>query len=746
MLFLQKMRGCNKIIQCRALRNALRGALTSVLLLASACSTTKLVPEGEHRLKENKVVVVNPEKQTDANLNLSSFYRQKANAGSLIRQWIYNWGDNSGSKFDKWTKRAGEVPVIYDSIAVYSTEQSMLSHLEFLGYYGSSITDSVSFKGKLAEQFYFVHLGKQYPVHKIDYIIKDSVLKRITDKDSSSYTIHKGSILSEKLLENESTRLSQVYRNNGFWGFTKNYFFYYADTTAIRDSAELFVRLEDYTRNEVPSAARPHKQYCLNRISIVPQRGLKVRQSFLDEINRLHPGDMYNESAVTNTYERFSSVPLFQSVSVELSEADSSKLDCLIALTPSKLQSLQLNLEASVNSSSLFGISPSIQWTHKNIFGGGERLSLGFMGNFQTMLKNTSVRANEFGVSANLTFPKFLFLSDDMFPNNLPRTEFQLTYNYQNRPEYTRNILSASYGYRLDVGKTHFLQIYPLQMSAVRLYNVDADWIKNLTDPFLQYAYKNHFDLGSGVVYYFTTNPKQANKTYFYLRSQTDVAGNVICAFNKLLKTDDSGSRLIWGVPYAQYVRENLMLVYTYKFGRSNKFGLAFRLDAGAGYAYGNSTKLPFERLFWVGGANSLRGWQARSVGPGSSAKDSTFKIANQTGDMKIEANVEFRFPIFNVVYGCLFYDAGNVWNLPKKASDIQVGEDVSKGTFNISTLGKSVAMDYGLGLRVDLTALLVRVDFGVQLFDPVRQSFVNPRYMFKDNACALHLGIGLPF
>ena len=747
MLFLHSMGSKRRMIQCEALRISRSLALISAFLLAFSCSTTKLVPDGEHRLQENRIVITNPsDNETSSSLNLTSFYRQKANEVFNFPLWIYNWGDNSGKPMDKWVRKIGEAPVIYDSTAVYGTELAMLSHLEYLGYYGSAITDSVSYKGKLAKQYYFVTLGKQFPINKIEYIVKNPVLKGITDDDEVNYTIHKGSYLSEYALENESTRLAQVYRDKGFWGFTKNFFFYYADTTAVRDSAAMFVRLEDYTRNESAEAARPHVQYYLNQISIVPQRGLAVRQSFLQEINRLKPGDMYSEKAVNNTYERFSSVPLFQTVNVQLTEVDSAKLDCLISLTPSKLQGIQLNLEASVNSSSLFGISPSVQWTHKNIFGGGERLSIGFMGNFQFMLKQSNIHSNEFGVSTNLSIPKFIFLSDRAFPNSLPRTEFQLTYSYQNRPEYTRHILSASYGYRFDIGKSHSFQLYPVQMSAVRLDNVDAEWLKNLTDPFLQYAYKNHFDLGSGAVYYYTTNPKNLNKTYFYLRSQTDLAGNVICMFDNLLKKEDSGAHLIWGVPYAQYVREDVTMAYTYKFGATNDMGLAWRLNVGTGYAYGNSTKLPFERLFWAGGANSLRGWQARSVGPGCSPKDSTFKIANQTGDMKIETNLEFRFPIYKVFYGCVFYDAGNVWNLPRKSSDTEISGEVPLGTFSWSRLGKSIAMDYGVGLRVDLTALLVRVDFGVQLFDPVKQTFLNPRYMFKDNAFALHLGIGLPF
>ena len=714
------------------------------ILMLSGCSTTKLVPEGEHRLKENKITIENSDDYSSSDLN--SFLKQKAGGGLNLPLWMYNWGDGSGSSWDKFTKKIGRAPVIYDSTAVYSSEVSMLSHLEFLGYYNSSIRDSVDFKGKNATQHYFVNLGKRFPINKVDYVIRDTVLRRLTD-EGAGYAIKKGDYLSEKLLENESARLSQIYRNNGYWGLTKYYFFYYADTTAVRDSAALYVRLEDYSRNEQPSAAKPHARYYLRQISVVPMRGLKVRSSFTDEVNRLKAGDMYSEEAVTNTYNRFSSVPLFQTVNVQLTEADSSHVDCSILLTPSKLQSVKVNLEASVNSSSLFGISPSVQWTHKNIFGGGEVLSFGFMGNFQFMLNSSNVHSNELGVSTTLSIPKFLLLSDKLFPKNLPKTEFNITYNYQNRPEYTRNILSSAYGYRFDVGGQYFLQLNPLQASIVRLSNVDDEWLSHLTDPFLQYSYKNHFDLGSGAVFYFTSNPKGASVSNFYARWQLDVAGNVLSLFNSSLKVDEDSNHLIWGIPYAQYVRNEISLVYTWKFGPSNNFALAGRFTGGAGISYGNSTTLPFERLFWVGGANSLRGWQARSVGPGSAPRDTTFKIANQTGDMKLEANLEFRFPLFSVLRGAVFFDAGNVWNIPKDMTSLLSEEAGSnRGEFRFSTLGTSVAMDYGVGIRLDLSAILVRVDFGVQLYNPSKQSFVNPKNIFRDDACALHFGIGLPF
>ena len=407
------------------------------------------------------------------------------------------------------------------------------------------------------------------------------------------------------------------------------------------------------------------------------------------------------------------------------------------------MQGFKVNLETSINSSGLFGVSPQISYYHKNIFRGGEWLNLSFMGNFQFKFKD-NVRSNEFGVSGGLSFPKFFPLPYRYFNEAVPRTDVNISYNFQNRPEYTRNIISTSYGYVGNVKSRFFYQVYPIQMNIVNLFNLDQDFYNTLAnDPFLRNAYQNHFDLGSGGILYYTTNSEAIPKsTYFYTRFQMDIAGNLLSAFKPLMQKDADGSGMIWNTPFSQFVRAELTVGRTWIFGKNDGQSVATRLVAGAGYAYGNSSALPFEKHFYGGGSNSLRGWQARTVGPGLSAMDKSFVIPNQTGDMRLEANIEYRFNIVWKLAGAVFVDAGNVWTLQGANT-----EENRLGRFRWDTFGDSIAANWGAGIRLDFGFLLLRLDMGMRIHDPARaEKWVGPDQWFKRDGYALHFGVGYPF
>ena len=328
----------------------------------------------------------------------------------------------------------------------------------------------------------------------------------------------------------------------------------------------------------------------------------------------------------------------------------------------------------------------------------------------------------------------------------MPRTEINASYNYQNRPEYTRNMISTSYGYSgsLRNGK-FFYQFYPIQAKIVRLTNLDPNFYTTLSgNPFMRDAYQNHFDVGSGLVAYYTTSTALVPKeTYEYARLQLDASGNVLSLFNKAMKSDEYDSRLIWNTPYSQYIRTELTLGKTFVFGKNGGQALAIRLLGGVGYAYGNSSTIPFEKQFYSGGANSMRGWQARSLGPGNSKADTTFVIPSQTGDVKLEANLEYRFPMFWKLCGAVFTDVGNIWTL--KETD---GDDGSHTHFDLKNLAASLAADWGIGLRVDLNFLILRLDMGMKVYDPSLDTsrWRSPSQWLKKDGYTLHFGVGYPF
>ena len=641
-------------------------------------------------------------------------------------------------------QKVGVPPVIYDPDLVDLSIDNLKNRLNYLGYYGSKVTSEIKVKKKKVEVTYNVTLGKKYPIKEINYVLpQKGPFAQAFLKDTLNMMVRPGDFLSEASLDAETVRSSAVMRNEGYYSFNKNYYFFEADTLSVPDSAILQLKINEFTRNETAREAKPIRKFYIDNVSISYPKSLKFRDKILRDLTTIYPGQVYSADEVNKTYSRLSALKVFSSVNIGMTQVDTNLVDCSISMAQSKLQGFKVNLESSINSTGLFGISPQLSYYHKNIFRGGEWLNLSFMGNFQFKFNN-SIRSNEFGVSAGLSFPRFFPLPYKLFTGAIPRTDIKFSYNYQSRPEYTRNILSTQYGYNGNIDDKFFYQAYPLQLNVVQLSDLDQNFYNSLVnDPFLRNAYQNHFDLGSGATLYFTTNPESIPKTtYFYTRLQFDIAGNMLSAFKPLMHKDANGAGMIWKTPFSQFVRAELTLSRTWIFGRNSGQAIATRLLAGAGHAYGNSTSLPFEKHFYAGGANSLRGWQARTVGPGLSPMDKSFVIPNQTGDMRLEANIEYRFDLFWKLAGAVFVDAGNVWTLKDDNT-----EDGKLAMFRWDTFGDSIAANWGAGVRLNFGFLLLRLDIGMKVHDPAREAkWVNPAQWLETENYALHFGVGYPF
>ena len=717
--------------------------IPAALLMAFAisCSTTRALQDGEFRLAKNKVEIVN---NKEFNPNILTPYIKQKHRGWTPMQYVYNWTNGKGKAWDRFVQKIGAAPVVYNPDMVDSSIENMTNHLEYLGYYGSSIESKIKVRRRNVGVTFMVNLGKQYVIKNLDIVLPDhGEFAGDFLADTAAMTIKPGSFLSESALEKETVRSSSVMRNKGYYDFSKNHYFFEADTLSVPGSALLQLTINEYTRNETPADAEPIRKFYFDSVSINYPKSLKIRNQVLTGLNTIIPGNTYDESEVNNTYLRLSALRTFSSVNIGMTQTDTNKVSSSIALTQSKMQGFKVNLETSINSSGLFGVSPQISYYHKNIFRGGEWLNLSFMGNFQFKF-NENVRSDEFGVAAGLSFPKFFPLPYSLFKEAIPRTDVKLSYNYQNRPEYTRNIISATYGYTGNISNKFFYQYYPLQINIVNLFNLDQGFYDTLAnDPFLRNAYQNHFDLGSGGTLYYTTNAEAIPRTsFFYTRLQLDIAGNILSLFKPLMDVDSNGSAMIWDTPFSQFVRGELTLGRTWIFGKKDGQSIATRLVAGAGYAYGNSSALPFEKHFYGGGANSLRGWQARTVGPGLAPMDKSFVIPNQTGDMRLEANIEYRFDMFWKFAGAVFLDAGNVWTLQGGDTD-----DYREGLFRWDSFGKSIAANWGAGLRLNFGFLLLRLDLGLKIHDPARYDrWVRPDMWLKKDGYALHFGVGYPF
>jgi len=583
-------------------------------------------------------------------------------------------------------------------------------------------------------------------------------------------------IFSESLLERESERISTHLRKFGYYNFTKNYISFVADTLQGNSEVSITVRFKDGT-------LAPQQRFKMESIHVYPgwqpekaiqsidyessmdsidYKGIKIfyhnklnlRPQVITRMNRLETGNYYDELLVNTTYNRFSSLRLFSGVTLQFDalnppsnvmdednenlKTPDGMLQCQIRLIPSKIQGYKINLEASSNSSGLIGISPALSYFHKNIFKGGEWLTMSFSGNFQFKF-NDPVKSTELGASANLSFPTFLFpLPHSWFNDYTPQTDVNTSYSFQQRPEFIRNILSVTFGYNWRNRERLHFRFAPIQLSIVRLYNVDSTFYKSLNDPFLINSYQDHFDLGSSFTLYYTTdNAPLPKNSYYYFRWTTELSGNSLGLFSGKMRKDLTGSHLLWGTAYSQYWKNEINTVYTWK--PVPEHSIAMRFYGGIGIAYGNSDALPFEKLFYAGGANSLRAWQARAIGPGSMPLDTTFTIPNQTGDVKIEANIEYRPKLFWKIEGALFVDAGNVWTLRQDP-----GREA--GAFRIKDFAKEIAVAAGVGIRLNLEFVLLRLDMGLVLRDPYLQKWTPMPQWFKPNTYAIQFGVGYPF
>ena len=700
-------------VKIRSASYFLAWVLAGVLL--TSCGASKLAAD-QYALTKNKIEIKGP--RADLKLSDISPYIKQQPPGFL----------DYGKK------------VPFEERLVGVSEDKIREHLRYLGYYDAEVSSEVTLKKQRASVVYRIIPGDRIKIWRVIYDMPErGSFAEDFYTDTLNVSVKAGDWLAEQTLEAETERSASVMRNMGYYGFSKNHYYFEADTLSGRDSVTLKMQVREYTRNENESSAHELRKSWIGTVAVNHPERLRLSEKVLKDLNTIRPGSLYSEKDVSNTYNRFRSLQLFSSVGVELSQPVPDTVDCQINLTPSRLQGFKVNFETSTNSTGLIGISPQLNYYHKNIFHGGERLNLGFLGNFQFRF-NDKVRSNEFGVSVGVSIPQFLGLPNRIMDGpELPRTEIKSSFNYQDRPEYTRHILSGSFGYSGRFYRHFFYQFYPLQVNFVRLYNLDPDFYKTLeSNPFMRYTYQDHFDAGAGGMLYYTSGEDLTDlEPSRYVRFSGDLSGNVISLFRSALPQAPTGEGLILGAPFTQYVKGEFTYGRAWRFGADNGQAIATRVLGGIGYAYGNSTALPFEKQFYCGGAGSMRGWQARALGPGRSGIYKAFSIPSQTGDVKLEANVEYRFTLVGKLEGALFYDLGNVWTINNEA--------FPEGNFD-KDFYKSLAMDWGLGLRFKLSFLVARLDFGMMIYEPCIDLWRGPSLWLRNDGYALHFGVGYPF
>lgn len=720
-------------------------AVAASVLPVASCSTTRVLAPDESRLEKNIVRIT--DSKTYSSSQLIPYIKQQPN-GSLLFGWnpllnIYNWSDGSDKFFSKLWRKLGVAPVVYNSSLVGASIENITNHLHYQGYYHASVTASESTKKRRARVTYTVTLGDRMPLSELTYTLPSQGTLSEDFFADKGCLLQAGVPLSEETLEAEASRSASFLRNKGYYGISSGNYFFHADTLASDGTAKLDYGIREYTRGSLPSSANELVKYRFGEVRILTPDDLKVRPKLLSALNAISEGDQYSDDAVHTTYGRFTSMNLFGGVSIETKPRENGIVDCDISLSKAKQKGLKVNLEASATSTGLFGVSPKLTFYDKNIFHGGEMFSLGFSGDFQ-MKPREHTKSNEFGVSARLSFPAIAFLHSHTRTTSIPRTEVGIGYTFQDRPEFKRHLATASVGFTGSVQKKFFYQVSPLKISYILLNNLSDSFRETVRkNPFLSTSYYSHIDAGLVSSFYLTTCTDIVPKvSWRYIRLNLDASGNVIGAFRRFIPVSEDGQRLIFNVPFSQYVRGEVNMGATWRFGRKDGQAFATRFILGAGYAYGNSVSMPFEEQFFVGGASSMRGWQARTLGPGGGALVTDFLIPSQTGDFKLELDLEYRLRLFWKFEAALFAESGNVWMLKSV-------EGFPEYSFRFKDFYKTLAGDWGFGLRLNLDFILIRLDLGLKVYDPTRAEgnrWVAPNQWFKKNGYTLNFGIGYPF
>ena len=768
------------------------------LLLLVSCSSTKYVGEGEYLL--DKVEIVSDGK-TYKNSDLKPYLRQQPNFKAFgLMKWqlfVYDWsGRNEKKWINKQLRRMGEAPVILDTTLVTQSVDELKRFFINKGYMNAEVSASIdTSRSKKAVVPYRIVPNTPYRIHnysmdlsdpKIDSIAKlkpphRSVLASAFRTYSDDYTslIKDSALFDRDVLDKERQRLTTLLRRRGYYAFNRDYLSYIADSSLNRNIVDLDMLLKPY-RLQKPDGTvvdTLHRQYYIKDVSIVTdydpltleennampydtvrtggidilygKNGRSIRPGVLRKSNYIMPGRLYNERTVEQTYSSFATLRALRNVNIRFSEVeenDTMKLNCTILTSPAKLQGFGVDLEGT-NSAGDFGFASSLNYQHRNLFKGSEVFSAKVRGAYEALSGNQSEGNNfwEFGTEASVLFPRFLFpfLHENFRRKIRATTELKVSYSIQTRPEFKRAIVSAGWNYiwqeRSNMQARHVFKL--LDIDYVHLPKISQSFKDSLPESTLLYNFTDQFIVGYGYTYSFNNyDPQNRLRNTHSVRFSFEMAGNLLYGLSHLTGADkdDEGRYKLFGINYAQFVKGDIDFSKSIVLDNRNK--LAFHVGVGVGYPYGNSKMLPFERSYFSGGANSVRGWSVRSLGPGSMPRDSVKSFAQQIGDIRLDLNLEYRTKLFWKFEMAAFIDAGNIWT-------IRDYESQPGGQFRLDSFYKEIALAYGLGIRLDFSYFLLRFDMGMKAYNPAagQDHWAIASQNFKRDS-AFHFTVGYPF
>lgn len=724
-------------------------ALTALILL-TACSATKFISDGDYLL--DQVEVKSAQKDFNVSL-LEPYVRQKANSKwfSLFKIPLATYS-LSGTDSIRWINRTlkniGEAPVVYDTVMAERSCEALRSAMSNMGYLHSEVELQTRRKGKKVRVTYILKPGEPYYLRNVRYDIADDSIRALLDADRQ-YTLRTGAPFTVERLDAERNRITNFLLENGYYKFNKDFIHFSADSARDSREIDLTLHLDKYRPNSnAPETLHP--RYTIGTVSYASgdKGNIQLRPKVLQYNTAIIPGTPFSANALQKTYNNFARLKAIRYTNIKFSELpDTSVLDCDIQVSTNKPHTLSFQPEGT-NTAGDLGAAASLTYENRNIFHGSELFSIELRGAFEAITGLEGYQNQdyeEYSVEAKLQFPRFVapFLSKTFRRRSTASSELSVAWDLQNRPEFHRRVFSTAWRYRWAEPRHHVSYRFDLlDLNYVYMPWISAtfkhDYLDSVSNrnAILRYNYEDLFimKMGFGITY---NNDKLA------LRANVETAGNLLGAFANMasFRKNDVGQHTLFNIAYAQYVKFDFDFTKQIRFDTHNV--LALHGAFGIAYPYGNSTVLPFEKRYFSGGANSVRGWGVRELGPGKfKGTDGRIDFINQTGDMKLDLSAEYRTFLFWKFDGAAFIDAGNIWTLRSYAE--QPG-----GQFKISEFYKQIAVAYGVGLRLNFGYFILRFDMGMKAINPAYENhkehyaFLNPDF---GRDFSFHFAVGLPF
>lgn len=722
------------------------------VLILVGCSATKFVGDKEYLLESVEIKSNQKGFNGDA---LMPYIRQKANSKwfSIFKVPLGTYA-LSGRDTTKWINRTlrniGEKPVIYDTVQAQLSCNDLRNSLHNMGYMHGDVRLETKIKGKKIKVIYRLIPGEPYRIHSVKYDIQDENIAKLLQIDKpENRGLHVGSRFTVDNLDAERKRITGILNNNGYYRFHKDFIQYRADSALNSTDIDITLELLRYRADsKAPETLHPH--YFIRNVNFHGENGERahIRERILDDNTRIRPGEVYSSANLQKTYNNFSRMQAIRYTNIKFTEVlDTTLLDCDIQISTNKPSTIAFQPEGT-NTAGDFGAAASMTYINRNLFRGSEVLSVELRGAYEAIRGLDGYKDQdyqEYDIQTKLAFPRFVapFLSRSFRRQSGAMSELSVSYDMQNRPEFHRRVFSTGWRYRWSEPHHHLSYRFDvLDLNYVYMPWISEtfkhDYLDNVStrNAILRYNYEDLFimKMGFGLSY---------NDGVHALRTNFEMAGNLLNGISHAFsfKKNDNEQYAPFNIAYAQYVKADIDYTHLIKFDEHNS--LALHADFGIAYPYGNSKVLPFEKRYFAGGANSVRGWSVRRLGPGKfKGTDGRIDFINQTGDMKLDLNAELRSYLFWKFNGALFIDAGNIWTLRNY-------EEQQGGQFSFKEFYKQIAVAYGIGLRLNFDYFVLRFDMGMKAINPAYETKKDHYAIFHPDFSrdfTFHFAVGLPF